>query len=129
MGSLSLVFGSSEKNNDIYVLANEDDELEENDDRPDDYKNAKASNFEKSILSKLIGAGFIDNALGKGEDLNRSEVNGNKEEGSEKENWKPISGKWKEREKNKDNNSIKDLKTSNTSEYSEVSFISKKSLI
>ena len=74
IGQLKISVGGSKKDNDIYVLANEDDKLAENDDRPDDYKNAKASNFEKSILSKLIGAGFIDNAPGKGEDLKRSEV-------------------------------------------------------
>ena len=127
IGQLKLSFGGSKKDNDIYVLANEDDELAENDDRSDDYKSAKASNFEKGILSKLTGAGFIDqnNAPGKGEDLNRSKVNVIKDEGSEKQTWKPISGKWKERKNNRDTNSIKDLKTSKTSEYSEVSFKSK----
>ena len=99
IGQLKLSFGGSKKNNDIYVLANEDDELVENDDRPDDYKSAKASNFEKGILSKLTGAGFIDqnNATGKEEDLNRRKVNVNKDEGYEKKTWKEISGKWKER--------------------------------
>ena len=52
IGNLEISFGSSEKNNDIYVFANEDDELVENDDRPDDYKSVKASMLEKSYTQQ-----------------------------------------------------------------------------
>ena len=123
IGQLKLSFGGSKKNNDIYVLANEDDELVENDDRPDDYKSAKASNFEKGILSKLTGAGFINqsNATGKGEDPNRSKVNVNKDKGYEKQTWKEISSKSKERKNHRTTHNLKDVKSSNISEYSEVS--------
>jgi hypothetical protein len=121
IGQLKLSFGGSKKNNDIYVLANDDDEVEESDDRPDDYKSAKASYFEKGILSKLTGAGVIDqnNAPEQGEDLTRSEVNVNKDEGSEKQTWKEISGNWKERKNLTTTHNLKDAM------YSEVSCYSK----
>ena len=122
IGKLELRFGSSEKNNDIYVLANEDDELVENDDRPDDYKSVKASMLEKAILSKLTGAGSIEKniKINKGEHQNRSEPNGILKKGSKKQTWKEISEKWKEMKNQRDTFSIKDVKSSNTFEYSEV---------
>ena len=102
IGQLKISVGSSEKNNDIYVLANENDELVENEDRTKDYNKVKANNFEKTILSKLTGAGFIEQnyAHSKEEDINRSKIK------SEKQTWKEISEKWKDMNHHKDEKSF-----------------------
>ena len=50
IGQLKISVGGSKKDNDIHVLANDDDIDVENDERLDDYKSTKASNFEKAIF-------------------------------------------------------------------------------
>ena len=113
IGQLKISVSSSEKNNDIYVLANENDELVENKDRTKDYNKVKASNFEKSILSKLTGAGFIDQNYAH---TNEEDINGSKIK-SERQTWKEISEKWKEMNPHKDKYIVKDEKSF---EYSKV---------
>ena len=50
IGQLKISVGGSKKDNDIHVLANDDDIDVENDERLDDYKSTKASNLEKAIF-------------------------------------------------------------------------------
>ena len=69
IGKLEIGMGSSDKNNDIYVLTNEEEEIDENEDDPGDSLSFNPTDLQNNILKKLIGIKSNKNENGKKEAL------------------------------------------------------------
>ena len=90
IGKLTINTGSSDKDSDIYVLAQEDEEVKGLENIPD-YTDLKNSNLEKSILKEIIKLPQTDKRKIK------QEPEGEKSSaGSKVQNWRDISKNEKE---------------------------------
>ena len=69
IGKLEIGMGSSDKNNDIYVLTNEEEEIDGNEDESGDSLSFNPTDLKNSNLKKLIGITSNKNENGKKEAL------------------------------------------------------------